>query len=126
MSTLTLTKTRIQAGIYEGQLETSSKADEPKLEATHLGRALDGLTLDGDASKPGIWTVRLAIPSDLLSDGVQTIVISEASSEEVLDSFAIVAGEPLSEDLRAEVDLLRSELDMLKRAFRRHCNDSEP
>jgi hypothetical protein len=27
----------------------------------------------------------------------------------------------MEDDLRAEVDLLRAELDMLKRAFRRHC-----
>ena len=32
-----------------------------------------------------------------------------------------IAGEAVSDDLRAEVELLRAELDMLKRAFRRHC-----
>ena len=35
----------------------------------------------------------------------------------------IIAGEVLDEDVRAEVMLLRAELDMLKRAFRRHCAD---
>jgi hypothetical protein len=36
-------------------------------------------------------------------------------------AFAIVTGEPLDDDIRAELDLLRAELEMLKRAFRRHC-----
>jgi hypothetical protein len=30
----------------------------------------------------------------------------------------------LDEDIRAEVDLLRAELDLLKRAFRRHCSET--
>jgi hypothetical protein len=32
-----------------------------------------------------------------------------------------MAGEVLSDDFRSEVSLLRAELDLLKRAFRRHC-----
>ena len=46
---------------------------------------------------------------------------SLADWEEVLGSFTLIAGEALGDDLRAEVSLLRAELDMLKRAFRRHC-----
>ena len=38
-----------------------------------------------------------------------------------LASFTVVMGQPLDEDIRAEMALLRAELDMLKRAFRRHC-----
>jgi hypothetical protein len=40
---------------------------------------------------------------------------------ETLAHFTIITGVPMEDDLRAEVDLLRAELDMLKRAFRRHC-----
>jgi hypothetical protein len=43
------------------------------------------------------------------------------ATDAVLASFAFLAGDALSEDIRAEMDLLRDELDMLKRAFRRHC-----
>jgi hypothetical protein len=39
----------------------------------------------------------------------------------VLEKFTLIAGDVLGDDIRAEVDLLRAELDMLKRAFRRHC-----
>ncbi len=48
-------------------------------------------------------------------------MIRDTQTDETLDSFAIVAGEPLDDALHAEVILLRAELDMRKRAFRRHC-----
>ena len=47
-------------------------------------------------------------------------VISDGGGTK-LGHFSIIAGEALGEDLHAEVELLRAELDMLKRAFRRHC-----
>jgi hypothetical protein len=55
---------------------------------------------------------------------VQTFLVREAGSGATLGHFTIVAGVPLEADLRAEVDLLRAELDMLKKAFRRHCVES--
>ena len=48
-------------------------------------------------------------------------MILDRSEERVLASFSIVAGDALAEDIRAELSLLRAELDMLKKAFRRHC-----
>ena len=33
-------------------------------------------------------------------------------------SITLLAGDAMSEDVRAEIDLLRAELDLLKRAFR--------
>jgi hypothetical protein len=68
----------------------------------------------------GRWSLRLVLPADLLTDGVQTVVIRDRASGARLDSFAIVCGSPLDDDLRAEIDLLRAELELLKRAFRRH------
>ena len=34
---------------------------------------------------------------------------------------AIADGEALGDDMRVEIELPRAEIDMLKRAFRRHC-----
>ncbi len=34
------------------------------------------------------------------------------------------AGSALDEDIRNDLSLLREELEMLKRAFRRHCADT--
>ena len=77
--------------------------------------------MTADTDSPGTWNVKIAIPPDLLSEGVQTFMIWDAATDEKLGSFTVVTGEPLEDDIRGEVDLLRAELDMLKRAFRRHC-----
>ena len=51
----------------------------------------------------------------------QRFLIRNRGTGETLAHFTIITGVPMEDDLRAEVDLLRAELDMLKRAFRRHC-----
>ena len=65
-----------------------------------------------------------ADPRALISDGLQSFVISNPDTGETLESFAILAGDALADDIRAEIGLLRAELDMLKRAFRRHCAET--
>lgn len=120
MSTMTLIKTRIQAGIYEGVLTTDSE-NTPDIAFMFLEADAGELTLVQDSTIPQTWHVKCAISADLLTDGVQTFLITDKASGDTLDSFSIVTGEPLSDDLRAEIDLLRAELDMLKKAFRRHC-----
>ena len=122
MAKLTLTKTRIQAGVYEAVLKAErGGADTPELKAFHLEQEVGELTVTEDASLEGAWHVKLQLPADVLTDGVQTFLLVDAGSGETLDSFTIITGEPLGNDLRAEIDLLRAELDMLKKAFRRHC-----
>ena len=120
-TTWTLTKTRLAAGIWEGVL-AGAGTDRPVLQVTHEGLAVDGLQLAHDA-QTGHWRVSVPVPPHLISDGVQTFVISDAQGV-TLASFALLSGEALAEDIRAELDLLRAELDLLKRAFRRHCQDT--
>lgn len=121
MSDFTVTKTRIHAGIWEGLIVAAETGNaDPKITVTHLEKPLTSFAVSKDAA-PGRWALSIAIPPELLSDGVQVFVISDKSTGEKLDSFSIVTGEPLEDDIRAEVELLRAELDMLKRAFRRHC-----
>lgn len=117
MSDLILTKTRLIGGVWHGILKGATS--EPKLILTHKGEVVTGLTLA--AQDDGTWDVEAAVPMQRLADGVQTFVISDVATDAVLASFAFLAGDALSEDIRAEMDLLRDELDMLKRAFRRHC-----
>lgn len=38
-----------------------------------------------------------------------------------LGHFTLITGVALGDDIRVEMELLRAELDMLKRAIRRHC-----
>jgi hypothetical protein len=110
----TLTGTRIVEGRWHGLL--AGLAD-PRLVVEHLGRPLPFQI----APVAGGHAVTVPIPAELLSDGVQTFVIRQDGQAEVLASFAVIAGAMVDTDLRAELDLLRAELDMLKRAFRRHC-----
>ena len=76
----------------------------------------------------GHWRVAAAIPAQKLSDGVQTFLLLEDAGEGAepplatarhLASLSLVAGAPLEQDLRAEIDLMRSELDLVKRELRR-------
>jgi len=119
MTTLSLTKTRFQEGVWEGILtDESQSGHQPEIRATHLDRRIDEVEV---IPQEQAWVVRVHVPKAALSDGVQTILIVDAMSDTVLNNLTFVAGDPLQDDIRAEVDLLRAELDMLKRAFRRHC-----
>ncbi|NDW53400.1 hypothetical protein [Aliiroseovarius sp. PrR006] len=122
MADMTLEKARIHAGIWEGVLTANVDA-APELEVTHQAQVVSGVEVAVVEGLSGQFSVRVPIPAALLGDGIQTFVIQDKLTGQTLDSFVIVTGEPLQADIRAEMDLLRSELDMLKRAFRRHCQD---
>ena len=110
---------RLREGVWEGRLTGRPEgASQPDIAVTLLDRPVDGVAV---TEAPGGWTVRVPVALADLSDGVLTYLIRDRRTEARLGSFAIVAGEPLEGDLRAEIDLLRAELDMLKKAFRRHC-----
>ena len=119
MTQLKLTKTRVRAGIWEGVLNGSDTA--PDLEVLLLEQVLPGVTVTAIPVRPGNWAVRVPILAEVLSDGVQTFLIRSKPTGETLAHFTIITGVAMEDDMRAEVDLLRAELDMLKRAFRRHC-----
>ena len=119
MPEFTLTKTRLRAGVWEGVI--SSIKDEPEIIVVHLEKMLAGVKVQPLPNQMGEFLLSVPIPANLLNDGVQTFVIIDKNTEETLGSFAIIAGSPLDDDLRGEIALLRAELDLLKRAFRRHC-----
>jgi hypothetical protein len=117
--TAQLMETRIRAGVWEGVL--TGMRDLPKLLVLHLEKPIPGVQTTPLANRPGEWAVRVPIPVETLSDGVQTYLILDAATEARLAEFTVIAGTHVDDDIRAEVDLLRAELDLLKRAFRRHC-----
>lgn len=120
MTQLTLTKLRMRNGIWEGRISAADRTREPDIRVTHLDRPVTDVTLC-ETDTAGSWDISIAVPSHAVADGVQTFVILDAESGTKLGDFSLIAGEAVSDDLRAEVELLRAELDMLKRAFRRHC-----
>lgn len=117
MGEMQLVKTAIREGVWRGELHGTSAP--VNIEVSHLGQKLEGVTID--AIGEGVYALEVAIPVGLLSDGVQTFVITDADSDRHLGAFTLIIGQVADEELRAEIDLLRAELDMLKAAFRRHC-----
>ena len=119
MPNSTLTKTRIRAGVWEGVL-TGGPAS-PTIDVVHLEKPVAGVTVTPIAERPGEFAVQVPIPAELLSEGVQTFLIRNHATGLTLAHFTIITGVAMENDVRAEIDLLRAELDLLKRAFRRHC-----
>ena len=120
LSSCRLTPTAIRAGVWEGSLRIPDPdAPVPVIDLCLGGKRLAEAELSEAGA--GTWAVRVQVPSEALSDGVQTFTLVDRDTGLMLESFAVSLGEPLDADLRAEIDLLRAELDLLKRAFRRHC-----
>jgi len=123
MSRFDLTKTAMRQGVWQGVLiARAGEKDAPEIAVTHLGNAVEGVTVTAQ-EVAGRWDLSVPIPSEAIADGVQTLIIADQSGDQ-LGCITLIAGEALGDDIRAEMDLLRAELDMLKRAFRRHCRET--
>lgn len=89
------------------------------------------LTLNGDpleapgvaAAGEGLWDVSFPIPTAALSQGVQSFVLADTATGTRLATPTILTGLPVEDDLRAEIALLRSELELVKRALRRLASE---
>ncbi|MDU9002958.1 hypothetical protein [Sedimentitalea todarodis] len=126
MSNLTLTKTRLAHGRWEGRVSGPATGARPDIQVRHLDQIVPGTELS-EGLKPGQWELVIPVPTWAIGDGIQTFVILDGVDGTKLGEFGLIAGDAAADNLRAEVDLLRAELDMLKRAFRRHCREtSEP
>lgn len=119
MPAATLTRTRLANGQWEGLLR-GALGHPPKLLLRHRDQLL-GEPETAPAETKGDWLVRFRLPLERLSDGVETFTIEDASTGEALAHETVILGDEAASELRAEVDQLRAELDMLKRAFRKHC-----
>lgn len=116
-----LTRLRLAAGTWEGVLDAPGSG-RPALRLRHCGDVVcEPEVTEAGSDIRGRWNIRFRLPIDRLSDGVHTFVIEDARSGRVLGHETFIAGEPAEDDLRAEIGQLRAELDLLKRAFRRHC-----
>jgi hypothetical protein len=118
-SAVTLTPKRLFEGVWTAIIQTTAK-DAPDLIVTHLEKPLLGVSLT-QIEDSNQWELQVPVPVEAICDGVQTFLVTDAATNEEVGSFTLISGEALGDDIRAEMDLLRAELDMLKRAFRRHC-----
>jgi hypothetical protein len=117
-----VTKIKMQQGVWHG-IVTGDSGAPLKIDVSHENMVLTNIELDHDAVA-GHWTLVIPIPPSAVADGVQTLIIRDITADRIIGHITLLAGEALGEDLRAEMDLMRAELDMLKRAFRRHCAET--
>ena len=122
MSSLRLTSTRMKEGVWEGVIDEKGHG-VPQVEVYHRDEALPDVTLT-ELPEGNQWLVQIPVPVSAISDGIQTFVVSDRHDMTEIGQFHIIAGEAIGDDIRVELDLLRAELDMLKRAFRRHCSET--
>ncbi|HLQ18398.1 MAG TPA: hypothetical protein VK146_05410 [Tabrizicola sp.] len=108
---------RIAGGVWEAVL--SGAVALPVVEVVTGGRTVEGVEIV--PGRDGTRIVKVPIPSWALNEGVQTFLVRAEGV--TLASFTLIAGEPLDHDIRAELDLVRAELDLLKRAFQRHARE---
>ncbi len=116
MSDLHCISSKIHHGVWRGVFDGA--VEQPAIEVRLLDRVVPDVSISQQDTQ---WLVEVPIPEDAISDGVHNFAVFNTADGQAVADFTLIAGEPLSADIRAEVDLLRAELDMLKRAFRRHC-----
>jgi len=119
MTELTLTKTRMLEGVWQGVL-TGAGEDKPDITVAHEDTTVPDFKLVRNDAE-NYWLLSVPIPASAIADGVQTLLVTDQTTDEKIGQIVIIADDVVSGDLHAEMELLRAELDMLKRAFRRHC-----
>ncbi|MDO5605018.1 MAG: hypothetical protein Q4G25_07655 [Paracoccus sp. (in: a-proteobacteria)] len=112
----------LKGGLWSGRLMRTHAPARVML--VHGGEVLEHARLrpDGDG-----WRVEVTLPSQALSEGVQSFALvadgagegPPAADAERLAVLPVLAGAALNQDIMAEIELIRAELDMLKRELRR-------
>lgn len=113
----------LKAGVWSGNLIA---AEAPaRVALVHLGEIVSVARL---SEGEGAWQVSVDLPTSFLSDGLHSLILIADSGQEgdpphpdavQLDRLNLMAGAPLEHELMAEIKLIRAELDLLKREFRR-------
>ena len=112
-----VTASALERGVWTLRLEGGVRP--PKIEVSHAHRAVPDIRTetDGDA-----LIVTAELPREVLSDGLQSIHVVDSANGTTLASLHVAAGRTVSRDMAAELSLLRDELELLKKAFRRHMS----
>lgn len=113
----------LKAGIWSGLLHRSAAPQGAGL--VHNGELVAEARIA--AAGDGVWRIDVDLPAARLGDGVTSFLLFEGIPDDedragrgnLLASLSVLAGRVLEHDLLAELDLVRAELDLLKREFRR-------
>lgn len=115
-------RSELSGGVWRGLISYGAPT-QPQFAITHNGTPLPALTVSPGEGAPGTWQLSAPVPLEAIGDGVQVFTISDTASGKTLGHFTLMAGDALSGNLTAEVALLRAELEMVKRALRRHLSE---
>ena len=115
----TLTASALERGVWTLRLEGGSTP--PKIEVSHAHRPIPGVKVE---PADGAVTIVAELPREVLSDGLQSVHAVDKASGVTLASLHVAAGRTVSRDMATELSLLRGELEILKKAFRRHLSES--
>ncbi len=108
----------LQDGIWRARI-SGKGAELDRFAVTYLGDPVADVAIVPDIRK-GMSQLAVPVPMSAISEGVHTFLVHDTRSGKRLASFTLMAGDLLDADVRAEIDVLRSELEVLKRALRRH------
>ena len=110
-------------GIWRGLLTVVQGNASPTLRVELNGVLVEDTTI-ADGPSECEWIINIPIPRHAIGDGVYTFTIFIDNDAVPIASFCMTAGRAMEYDLQAEVALLREELEILKRAFRRHIHNA--
>ncbi len=110
-----LIRSHLLEGVWTGEVDGLSTM--PDIEVTLHDRIVNGVGVG--PGEDGTWLIHVPVPPEAVTDGSHSFLVTMGNGD-LLATFTIIAGETVAEDLRAEIGLLRDELDMLKKAFRKH------
>jgi len=119
MSLLNLTKTRMLEGMWQGII-TGAGDTKPDIAVSHANTNVPDFQLFRDEATKH-WVLTIPVPATAVADGIQTILIVDRLADVKIGEIVLIGDDLSNGGLQAEMELLRAELDMLKRAFRRHC-----
>ena len=97
-------------------------AGPPPVRVTHRTE-----TLAADLApepEPGIWRLKVQLPPAVVSEGVQTLLVSMPDGT-AIGAAQLIVGQPASAAAEAQIDLLRQEVALLKRVVRRIARRAE-
>ncbi|MCR9126158.1 MAG: hypothetical protein NXH82_08510 [Rhodobacteraceae bacterium] len=120
MPELMLTDSHLTNGVWQATVSGTPTDSGPPALVVRLGPdPIEDVRL---TRRQGGWRMEVDVPVRMLSDGAHTLTARDAATDRRLGQITVVAGTPPHTDLQGDVALLRAELDLLKRAFRRHCD----
>lgn len=118
MADLTLTTLGFHAGIWKGRI---TGPIQNEIEVLCADETLEGVEIVPDGKNAALISV--PILPDHLNEGINTFLVVNKETKAEIGGFGIAIAHCGDDNIRAELKLLRAELNLLKKAFRTHVAD---